>query len=393
MNFDFLTNDNGLRKQNIFLIVWLLVFLSHPYSDFQYYKAISIDKWTFLFGSVILLGMMGKEVIGIIKTTSFKYFAAFILWTFMVNGYHGFVNDDLLQYGIKSLIFLSVFLFGMISYKVIRDDFPRTMKYLMLISFFGLLMNAVYISFYDTYVSHGGFFDNQNQLGRFGLAVAVISCLLYHYKKWPLPHYLFSVILGLSAFAAVAEVRRAAILGFCILFIVLIIKYWQECLKGGVVLAVCLIPYYQLSEASIDNHIKETERRFTNINIENGNGILEDRGYKRLLSHPHYLILGAGEGGIDRFEKVFGNSIEVHSILLNILFCYGSIGLLLMFLYYKGLVIKLDFGLLFLLPILAHSVFHNDIKNIYVTLIPILFFFLQKSNIHQELSPLKAKSL
>lgn len=370
------TLKHNIQKRDVILFFWLLVFLSHPYSDFQYYKAISIDKWIFLFGSVILLGMMGQEVISIIKTTSFKYFAVFILWTFIINGYHGFVNDDLLQYGVKSLIFLNVFLFGVISYKVIRDDFSRAMKYLMLISLFGLLMNAEYISFYDTYVSHGGFFDNQNQLGRFGLLVAIISCLLYHYKKWPLAHYLFSVILGLSAFAAVAEVRRAAILGFCILFVVLAIKYWQECLKGLVVLAVCLIPYYQFSEASLENHIATAETRF--VQEDSAEDHILGRGYQRLFSHPHYLILGAGEGGINRFEKLYDLSFEIHSTVANVLFCYGIIGLILLMFYFKGWIIRWEYGILFIAPIFAHSLLHNDIRNVYVIVTPIVFFLLQK---------------
>ena len=53
-------------------------------------------------------------------------------------------------------------------------------------------------------------------------------------------------------------------------------------------------------------------------------GILFDRGMDRMTAFPQYLLLGAGEGGFDRFP--YGGQInELHSTFFSIWFCYGLI--------------------------------------------------------------------
>ena len=53
------------------------------------------------------------------------------------------------------------------------------------------------------------------------------------------------------------------------------------------------------------------------------------RGYSRLVEHPEYLPLGAGEGAFGRLTDL--REKEFHSSLGNILMSYGVVGLGLLF--------------------------------------------------------------
>ncbi|MDO5416882.1 MAG: hypothetical protein Q4F29_06770 [Lachnospiraceae bacterium] len=53
-------------------------------------------------------------------------------------------------------------------------------------------------------------------------------------------------------------------------------------------------------------------------------GMILDRGIEKILVYPEYLVLGAGEGGFERFALV-SQVNEIHSSFLSIWFCYGTI--------------------------------------------------------------------
>jgi hypothetical protein len=53
------------------------------------------------------------------------------------------------------------------------------------------------------------------------------------------------------------------------------------------------------------------------------------RGYDRLLAYPKHLILGAGEGAWPLRFQPYHQGVEIHSSLGTLLFCYGSIGVML----------------------------------------------------------------
>lgn len=55
--------------------------------------------------------------------------------------------------------------------------------------------------------------------------------------------------------------------------------------------------------------------------------IIDERGLDKLFSHPIYMIIGAGEGGFDRFPAT---PFEIHSTLPGILFSYGLLPFLLL---------------------------------------------------------------
>jgi hypothetical protein len=58
-------------------------------------------------------------------------------------------------------------------------------------------------------------------------------------------------------------------------------------------------------------------------------GMFLDRGAEKLVLYPGYLLLGAGEGGFDRFTLA-SQVNEIHSCFFSVWFCYGIIPLVIL---------------------------------------------------------------
>lgn len=89
---------------------------------------------------------------------------------------------------------------------------------------------------------------------------------------------------------------------------------------------------------------------------------LEGRGYDRLYYFPEFLIFGAGEGGYSRFRQN-GPSIEIHSGLATLIFCYGIIGagLFCSFIFMIFKKLPLQFWLL-LVAIMLYGLTHQNLR-------------------------------
>lgn len=122
---------------------------------------------------------------------------------------------------------------------------------------------------------------------------------------------------------------------------------------GGVLFIAAHSP---LAEQLIQSVAERMENKRTNLQEE-----LAYRGYARLWETPQYLVFGAGEGGYERFETLWGK--EFHSTFGNILMSYGVIGLALLFRFYWVLVRFAGFSsLLNFLPAFVYGLTHNGIR-------------------------------
>lgn len=89
---------------------------------------------------------------------------------------------------------------------------------------------------------------------------------------------------------------------------------------------------------------------------------LEARGYTRLLTHPQYMLFGAGEGGFGRFVP-YGRALEIHSGFANLLFCYGILGLGLFTAFLLHVFRKSPPHIWMLLaPVVLHSLTHQTFR-------------------------------
>lgn len=112
-------------------------------------------------------------------------------------------------------------------------------------------------------------------------------------------------------------------------------------------------------------------------NKENNNiGIIEERGYDRILNHPEYIFLGAGEGALHRFKSFLIDDyfqLELHSTLGTLLFSYGFFGLF-SFLYICFKQRKDYVFLIILLALMPYLLTHNSLRHPFLLIILFLPF-------------------
>ena len=95
---------------------------------------------------------------------------------------------------------------------------------------------------------------------------------------------------------------------------------------------------------------------------------LEARGFPRIVEYPEYILTGAGEGGLFRFDEADESNQEVqiheiHSTFLTILFSYGLVGaaafLAAIWRLYR---ISFDRSFLYVLPPFFYGLTHQGLR-------------------------------
>jgi len=100
--------------------------------------------------------------------------------------------------------------------------------------------------------------------------------------------------------------------------------------------------------------------------IKNDDGVIEERGYQRVLSYPQYIIYGAGEGAHWRYagklDPSAGNR-ELHSGLATILMSYGFFGFILFATFIFTIFQRAPWLLWFTLAaVMAYGITHQHIR-------------------------------
>ena len=110
----------------------------------------------------------------------------------------------------------------------------------------------------------------------------------------------------------------------------------------------------------LSNHIETLSSRIANSRID-ADDTLAGRGYDRIWNNAEYIIFGAGEGAVYRFDTFLGG--EIHSSVGTLLFSYGILGLLL-FLYALGrLGIQDRVCIKYILVILIYGLAHQGLRS------------------------------
>ncbi|MFT4625182.1 MAG: hypothetical protein ACI8PZ_003848 [Myxococcota bacterium] len=154
------------------------------------------------------------------------------------------------------------------------------------------------------------FYNNPNQLAYFALLSAML--VFAGSQVLDIPAWLQGLVYLCATALVVLASSRAALAGLGVFGVLLGFR------RPTVLLAVGLVALTALIVADVDP--ASLYNRGLDLNEEGG------RGYHRLLRYPHYLILGAGEGYIERFSVEDQWHHELHSVFATLLFCYGIVG-------------------------------------------------------------------
>jgi hypothetical protein len=208
------------------------------------------------------------------------------------------------------------------------------------------------------------FFNNPNQLAHHslcGLAVLLVA----HSGRIPLrPLPLAAVASGILGILGPASLGAMAglvliVLGWCLANLQHLRRIMQ-----GIIAAILLIAAIVAFDAYTQGGIAESLlQRFNRSESKMAELSEGGRGYGRLLAHPQYWILGAGEGAWGQRFEPYHQGVEIHSSLGTLLFCYGFLGLGL-FLVLLGTLVKQSpaYITLLLAGLLVYSLTHMGLR-------------------------------
>lgn len=165
-----------------------------------------------------------------------------------------------------------------------------------------------------------GLFNSSNQLGYYSILVGAL--LLLGQARFRLPPVYAIAGQLCCIYLALLSASRAALVSAALLLVVAMVTRLRTVLVVGGLTAFFVFIANPFESA--------LERSKTRIRNDQTHGVIEERGYDRLVAYPEYLILGAGEGYYMRFKETSAlGSHELHSSAGTLVFCYGIAGTLL----------------------------------------------------------------
>ncbi len=207
------------------------------------------------------------------------------------------------------------------------------------------------------------FFTNPNQLGYYSLCGLAIVLSLESMLK--IPKLITYSSFFLFGYLALVSVSKAALGALIILFGVYLIA--NRVISLNNIFAIIIIGglgYFAMMNTEFgQNFQRNLEVRELN-EADRADNITEweYRGYDRISNHPYYLVIGAGEGGYNRFDT-FIEDHEMHSSIGTIIFCYGIPGTILFLLFIISLLRKLPwYYLIYALPLFAYGLTHMGLR-------------------------------
>ncbi|MHA7943521.1 O-antigen ligase family protein [Formosa sp. 3Alg 14/1] len=270
---------------------------------------------------VLLVAIHIKEiVISATKNDFFRYLIYFTFYTLFVGIFwFAYLGDpELIQSPIN---YLYCFFFMSSIFSYFKDpQFIKITMYAILISLSLQMALWPFIPYQGARVQL--FFNNPNQLALWALCLLIFSSALslVHNKKT----IIFPIIYLLSSFAIFLSASRSALVGCFVFWIVFFFKSKRNFISISLILLLLIMFVVTTEAINFEDSplINYAINRLSGENISSDSS-LGGRGYDRILDFPQYLVLGAGEGGV---EYRFDSPIELHNTFLTMLFSYGLLG-------------------------------------------------------------------
>lgn len=262
-------------------------------------------------------------------TTLFIIGASFAAYTFLINivNYVYIPDKTFLFSSIYYIFNFLVFLFLKYLSEKGSGEFGSKIYIAVVAAVFAEMIFVYLISYKGLGVRAIGTFNNPNQLSYWTLlSVGILVALRYPYNFKPLDYLLLTMLFVMS----LATLSKAGIVG--IAFIILCLAFTR--LIGPVARSVIFVTFvigsiYALSDITAffaqAVQIEKVATVVDRFGSVQGDESLEQRGYLRIFEQPHYLLMGAGEGGYQRFSWPY----EFHSGIGTLIFSYGITGTLL----------------------------------------------------------------
>lgn len=290
----------------------------------------------------------------------------FVTWSVLVNFTWGIILGDTQPLMVPVFYLFNLMVFGtaVLMYSVKGASFITLTRW-------GLLASVTIQFVLSLLVPSGGyreelFFNNPNQLGYFALVCASIFALPQRGKTnivGQLP-WIMGLLMGL--WLATLSLSKSATMACVLLLLLSSAKHLKQIAVGGMITLLAAVVLW----GSIENRILNLGNRYQTIGAEGGDDNLAGRGYDRIWLYPEMLILGAGEGANDRWDKTVAAKLvdrelklEIHSTIGTIIFSYGIPGTCLAIAFFFALLRPAFLTLLpFTIPELFYSLTHMSLR-------------------------------
>jgi hypothetical protein len=192
------------------------------------------------------------------------------------------------------------------------------------------------------------FFQDPNQYGYFCVLIGTFALCTMRIglmrRSWA------SIIVTINTLLCFLSVSRASIAAMAVLCFLTF--SWRTLIAAGAIASI--VGVYFMQDITV---LTRLEHRIELLGQQDQTDV---RQVSRLLDNPDYLVVGAGEGAI--YER-FNQHHEIHSMIPNIAFSYGMVGIILFACFLLSLVGRLDVvGLIYLVPIFMYNTVHNGIR-------------------------------
>lgn len=215
-----------------------------------------------------------------------------------------------------------------------------------------------------------GTFNNPNQITYWAL-ISLTLLILIRYRSQL--NYFDLGLIGILGYITLLALSKAGLIVYALLCAVILFTRMLTPLKRTVIgFGLVIMTIFMIFDShSVINRVSDIQAFGDAIDRLEGIGgqaddSLEGRGYDRIISHPEYVILGAGEGGYTRFSGIGARGNELHSGLATLIFCYGILGTLFFGLFIYSVFRRLPLLCwVLLLGLMTYGLTHQNIRNSY----------------------------
>jgi hypothetical protein len=276
-------------------------------------------------------------------------------WMFATGSFTVFGTDSFLLYPLYYIYNALIFLAALVLYRRHGDRFLRVTVFAVTLTVYAQVLSSIALG------SGGGrgtlFFNNPNQLGYYALLAATLIALTH--RRLQLRLATSSLTLVCCGVLAMISASRAAAGGVAVLLVFMLFS------NPKILVAACLAGAAVVSGVGpVADAIEASQERVLNRGAHSDASFFQERGYDRIWRNQQYLVLGAGEGGLSRFdETAYVKGMEIHSSAGTILFSYGIVGALLFLVFtwrlIRGAPVRL---VITLLPPLLYTGAHQGLR-------------------------------
>lgn len=359
--------------RNPALVTWCLFVLLTPIYVFKSGLPQPGDVFLFLLAPLSLArwdGRLDRHTSRMVRALLW-----FTVWVCVVNYgwalvlWHWNSPKDYLIFPIFYLFNVAVFFSAVV---LARPNPERFLRITVDVVVLTIAYQVVASFFYRTDLYRGQvFFNSPNQLGYYALLSACLIAMAQ--RRLALSRFKAGFAVTGCAYLAVLSASRASVAGILILLAVMLFSNPRTIILASIVGIALLSLGGPISDAISTAEKRALEDRDPKTSF------VEERGYDRIWNNPEYLVLGAGEGDVVRFERPGETARELHSSFAGLWFAYGFVGL--------GLFGTFAFRVLrrstlrdavMLVPVVAYTVAHNGLRATMFWVVIAAFVVLQQ---------------